>query len=72
MSGDIYAVIGDADGRGGYTVRIYIEPLVPWMWVGAIVMMVGGCFSLSDRRLRVGAPARKKAPPPGAAPAPAE
>ena len=72
ISGDIYAVIGDANGRGGYTVRIYIEPLVPWMWVGSIIMMLGGCFSLSDRRLRVGAPARRKVPPPDAAPAPAE
>jgi cytochrome c-type biogenesis protein CcmF len=55
---DLYAVIGDADGRGGHTVRIYHEPLVPWMWAGALVMMLGGLVSLSDRRLSGGAPAR--------------
>jgi cytochrome c-type biogenesis protein CcmF len=53
---DLYAVIGDPDGRGGWTVRIYHEPLVPWIWAGALLMVAGGAVSLSDRRLRVGAP----------------
>jgi cytochrome c-type biogenesis protein CcmF len=39
-------------------VRLYHEPLVPWIWAGALVMMLGGGVSLSDRRLRVGAPRR--------------
>jgi cytochrome c-type biogenesis protein CcmF len=55
---DLYAVIGDGDGHGGYTVRLYYEPMVPWMWTGALIMMLGGLVSLSDRRLRIGAPAR--------------
>jgi cytochrome c-type biogenesis protein CcmF len=55
---DLYAVIGDADGQGGWTVRVYYEPLVPWIWVGCLVMVAGGLTSLSDRRLRVGAPHR--------------
>jgi cytochrome c-type biogenesis protein CcmF len=55
---DLYAVIGDPAG-GGWTVRIYHEPLVPWIWAGALIMVAGGFLSLSDRRLRVGAPARK-------------
>ena len=57
---DLYAVIGDADGRGGWTVRIYHEPLVPWIWAGALIMVAGGAVSLSDRRLRVGAPTRRR------------
>jgi cytochrome c-type biogenesis protein CcmF len=57
---DLYAVIGDADGRGGWTVRIYHEPLVPWIWAGALIMVAGGAVSLSDRRLRVGAPRRRR------------
>jgi cytochrome c-type biogenesis protein CcmF len=64
---DLYAVIGDADGRGGWTVRIYHEPLVPWIWAGALIMVAGGAVSLSDRRLRVGAPTRRRK----TAPAPA-
>ena len=58
---DLYAVIGDSDGQGGWTVRIYHEPLVPWLWAGCLLMVIGGCISLSDRRLRVGAPRRRAA-----------
>jgi cytochrome c-type biogenesis protein CcmF len=58
--GDYYAVIGDADGSGGWTVRIYREPLVTWIWFGCGLMVFGGILSLADRRLRVGAPADKR------------
>ena len=57
---DLYVVIGDADGQGGWTVRVYHEPLVPWIWLGCFVMVAGGLTSLSDRRLRVGAPHRER------------
>jgi cytochrome c-type biogenesis protein CcmF len=56
---DVYAVIGDPDGKGGYTLRLYYNPLVPWIWLGAAVMAFGGLMSLSDRRHRVGAPSRR-------------
>ncbi len=36
--------------------RLYYKPLVLLIWLGAMVMMLGGALSLSDRRLRVGAP----------------
>ncbi len=55
---DLYAVIGEPDGKGGWTVRVYHEPLVPWIWFGALVMVLGGLTSLSDRRYRVGAPVK--------------
>jgi cytochrome c-type biogenesis protein CcmF len=55
---DLYAVIGDPDGQGGWTTRIYHNPLVPWIWAGCLVMVAGGILSLTDRRHRVGAPAR--------------
>jgi cytochrome c-type biogenesis protein CcmF len=60
---DIYAVIGDPDGKGGYVLRLYWNPLVPWIWLGAAAMALGGLISLSDRRHRVGAPARRARPP---------
>ena len=43
--------------------RLYHKPLVLLIWLGAVVMVLGGALSLSDRRLRVGAPkpARRKA-----------
>jgi cytochrome c-type biogenesis protein CcmF len=55
---DLYAVIGEPEGKGGWTVRVYHEPLVAWIWFGALVMVAGGLTSLSDRRYRVGAPVR--------------
>jgi cytochrome c-type biogenesis protein CcmF len=59
-SGDLYAVVGEAQKDGGYVVRLYFKPLVAWIWAGAAVMVLGGLMSLSDRRLRIGAPARRK------------
>jgi len=58
--GDIYAVIGDPEGdSGAYVTRLYFNPLVGWMWTGALIMVAGGVISLSDRRHRVGAPQRR-------------
>jgi cytochrome c-type biogenesis protein CcmF len=59
--GDLYVVLGDPLKDGAYSVRIYFNPLVRLIWLGALVMFVGGGLSLSDRRLRVGAPKRAKA-----------
>ena len=58
---DIYAAIGDTDDGKTWTVRLYHNPLVPWIWIGCLVMVFGGCLSLSDRRHRVGAPQRRRA-----------
>jgi cytochrome c-type biogenesis protein CcmF len=64
--GDLYAVVGDRDEKsGGYITRIYFNPLVPWMWTGAIIMVLGAGISLTDRRHRVGAPSSNKIPAPG-------
>lgn len=60
--GDLYAVIGEGDGKGAWTVRIYEEPLVPWIWSGCLLMALGGVVSISDRRYRVGAPNRTSVP----------
>ncbi len=55
---NLYVAIGDPDGKGGWAVRFYYHPLMPWVWIGALVMAFGGFVSLSDRRLRVGVPQR--------------
>jgi len=67
-AGDLYTVLGDSQPDGGYSVRLYFHPFVRFIWLGAVLMFIGGAVSLSDRRLRVGAPnlARRK---PAAAPA---
>jgi cytochrome c-type biogenesis protein CcmF len=58
--GDLYAVLGDELADGGFVVRLYFNPLVRLIWLGALVMALGGALSLSDRRLRVGAPRRAR------------
>jgi cytochrome c-type biogenesis protein CcmF len=42
-------------------VRLYFKPHVLLIWLGAAIMFAGGALSLSDRRLRVGAPRPAKA-----------
>jgi cytochrome c-type biogenesis protein CcmF len=52
----LYLSLGDANQDGSIAVRLYHKPQVLLTWLGAVVMTFGGLLSLSDRRLRVGAP----------------
>jgi cytochrome c-type biogenesis protein CcmF len=56
LSGDLYAVMGDRMNDGTRAMRIYFNPLISLIWLGAVVMFCGGLISLTDRRFRVGAP----------------
>ena len=58
---DLYAVLGEPAGAGRWTVRLYVKPLVLWLWIGCGIMVLGGLLSLADRRLRVGAPGPRRA-----------
>ncbi|MBL6954268.1 MAG: heme lyase CcmF/NrfE family subunit [Alphaproteobacteria bacterium] len=60
--GDLYAVIGDPTGDGSWSTRFYNKPMIHWIWIGCLMMVFGGLVSLSDRRHRVGAPARRDVP----------
>jgi cytochrome c-type biogenesis protein CcmF len=66
---DIYVVIGDPQEGGGWAVRTFVKPFANWIWAGAIVMALGGCLSLLDRRYRVAAGARKERHSPAGVPA---
>jgi cytochrome c-type biogenesis protein CcmF len=57
----LYLSLGDVSGDGSVVVRAYDKPLVLLIWLGAVVMSMGGALSLSDRRLRIGAPRPAKA-----------
>lgn len=52
----LYVSLGDATAEGAIAVRIYYKPMVLLIWWGPVLMAFGGVLSLSDRRLRVGAP----------------
>lgn len=59
--GDLYVSIARPAAEAGeeqWILRIIYEPLINWLWAGSILMVLAGCLSLSDRRLRVGAPKR--------------
>jgi cytochrome c-type biogenesis protein CcmF len=66
---DLYAVIGDRQADGGWAVRVYVKPLANWIWLGALMMAIGGGLSLSDRRMRLAAGAAKSPKPNLAVPA---
>ncbi|MGE7371019.1 heme lyase CcmF/NrfE family subunit [Neorhizobium sp. NPDC001467] len=55
----LYVSLGDPMDDGGIVVRIWWKPFILCIWGGCLIMMLGGFVSLSDRRLRVGAPSRK-------------
>lgn len=54
--GQLYLSLGDSNTDGSIAIRLYYKPMVLLIWIGAVIMMLGGALSLSDRRLRVGAP----------------
>jgi cytochrome c-type biogenesis protein CcmF len=62
----LYLSLGDVNDDGSVSVRLYRKPMVLLIWLGAVVMALGGALSLSDRRLRIGAPkpAAKPVPQP--------
>ena len=57
---DLYATLGEGDEKNGWVVRLYYNPLAPWIWLGAAMCALGGFVSLTDRRLRIGAPSRSR------------
>jgi cytochrome c-type biogenesis protein CcmF len=59
----LYLSLGDPNPDGSLAVRLYYKPLVLLIWFGAVVMVIGGALSLSDRRLRVGAPKPARSKP---------
>jgi cytochrome c-type biogenesis protein CcmF len=59
---DVYLVLGDPAEGGGFAIRLYYNPLVFWIWGGAGLMALAGLLSLTDRRLRVGAPRPARQP----------
>jgi len=60
---DLYLALGDDRGGGRYALRAYVSPLAPLIWLGGLVMALGGILSLWGR-IRV-----KEAEPKPAAPA---
>ncbi|MDP4594868.1 MAG: heme lyase CcmF/NrfE family subunit, partial [Beijerinckiaceae bacterium] len=60
--GHIHVVISEQDKSGALNTRVYWKPYVSLIWLGALVMALGGALSLSDRRIRISAGRRRKQP----------
>ena len=52
---DVYVALGEpiAEGSNKWAVRIYVKPLIRWIWLGAIIMALGGLLRMLDRRYRL-------------------
>lgn len=65
---EVYLAIGEVQDDSSVDLRAYDKPFVLFIWLGPLIMGIGGMLSLSDRRLRVGAPRQaQRAKPQGAA-----
>jgi cytochrome c-type biogenesis protein CcmF len=59
----LYVSLGDPIGEGTWTLRIYVKPLIGWIWGGCLLMGLGGLLAALDRRYRLAAGARARAAP---------
>lgn len=55
---DVYVALGEpiAEDSNQWAVRIYVKPLIRWIWLGAIIMALGGLLSMLDKRYRIKKP----------------
>jgi cytochrome c-type biogenesis protein CcmF len=50
---DLYVALGEPlDEKGAWSVRVYIKPFIRWIWLGALLMMLGGFVAAADSRFR--------------------
>jgi len=52
ISGDVYVALGEPLGNNAWAVRVHIKPFVRWIWLGALLMALGGFVTAADRRFR--------------------
>ncbi len=53
LTRDLFVALGEPLGDGAWAVRLYHKPFVRWIWLGALIMALGGVCSALDRRYRV-------------------
>ena len=50
---DIYISLGEPLDDEAWSIRLYHKPFVRWIWLGAILMAIGGLLAIIDRRYRI-------------------
>ncbi|TDR43211.1 cytochrome c-type biogenesis protein CcmF [Tahibacter aquaticus] len=62
---DLYVALGEPVGTdGAWSIRVYVKPLIRWIWLGALLMTLGGLVAAADRRFRNLALSRDAQPEP--------
>ena len=50
---DLFVAMGEPRGnQGGWALRLYHKPYIRWIWLGTLIMALGGILSASDKRYR--------------------
>ena len=49
---DLYVALGEPLGGDAWALRVHVKPFVRWIWLGALLMMLGGFVAATDRRFR--------------------
>ena len=49
---DVYISLGEPIGENAWAVRVYYKPFVNWIWLGCVIMALGGVLAVADRRYR--------------------
>lgn len=52
LTRDIYVALGDPIDKQSFSVRLYYKPFVRWIWLGGLLMVLGGIIALCDQRWR--------------------
>jgi len=51
---DLFIALGEPRGAdGAWSLRLYVKPFIRWIWLGTIIMALGGLLAASDRRYRM-------------------
>ena len=53
LNRDIYVALGEPLGSdGSWALRLYVKPFIRWIWLGALLMAIGGFAVVFDKRFR--------------------
>jgi cytochrome c-type biogenesis protein CcmF len=52
LSRDIYVAMGEPLADGAWAMRLHIKPMIRWIWLGALMMALGGVLAVWDKRYR--------------------
>lgn len=50
---DLFVALGEPLEQGAWAVRIHIKPFVRWIWLGGLLMALGGFLAAADKRYRI-------------------